>query len=108
MNAGTPLRGTVSAEGQVEWVLARVSEVWVFPTRKLVLADRLSFDGELRIAFTCDDPEELIDVDEIVSLTADVLSLLDPNTLLRSKIAIQTWYTTSDFRSFATFRERNN
>jgi hypothetical protein len=108
LTVGTPLRGTVPDTTTNVWVLALISEVWVFPTRKLVLADRISFDGTLSVVFSCDDPDDLVDVDEIVSLGPDTLSLLDPNTLLKSTIAIQTWHTTEDFRSFKIFHDTDN
>lgn len=92
LEAGTPLRGTVAAgEASDDWVLALITEVWLFAGRKIVLANRLHFNGQRTTAFSCDDPDDIIDVDDIVSLHPLSVSVLDPIIFCKLVIPADIW-----------------
>lgn len=91
-DAGTPLRGTFAAdEASDDWALALVTEVWLFADRKVVLANRLHFNGQRITAFSCDDPDDIIDVDDIISLHHSSVSALDPINLCKLVIPAEVW-----------------
>ncbi|NKM71331.1 hypothetical protein [Rhizobium laguerreae] len=92
LDAGTPLRGTVAAgEASDDWVLASVTEVWLLAGRKIVLANRLHFGGQRTTAFSCNDPDDIIDVDDIISLHRLAVSVLDPINLTKLVIPAAFW-----------------
>jgi hypothetical protein len=74
-----------------DWVLAKVTEVWLFAERKIILADRLHFSGQQMTVFTCNDPDDIIDVDDIVSLSRSSVSILDPVSFSKLVMAAEFW-----------------
>lgn len=88
LDAGIPLRGTVASD---DWVLAQVTEVWLFAERKIVLANHLHFRGQQMTAFKCDDPDDIIDVDDIISIYRSSVSILDPVNFSKLVIAVEFW-----------------
>jgi len=92
LQAGTPLRGTVPPVNRQEgWVLAHIVEVWVFANRKIVLANRLHLEGQKFTAFGCQDPNDLIEADQIISLHDSDISILDPVNFTKVSFPVELW-----------------
>lgn len=68
-------------------ILVRVTEVWSVPCLKIILGICIS-DSENQIIFSCDDPSDMIEVDDIVDVHRDVVSILNPDTFNREELPL--------------------
>ena len=75
--------------------LVRVTQVFrIFSFFKVAVGLQVSL-SDVGVVFSCDDPEDLIDSDDIVEIGRDSVCLLRPDTLQVVRLPAVLWNETS-------------